>query len=232
MQFPDTKLKRIALYETVADELEKTILEDETRERRLPSEQYLADRFGVSRPVIREALKILKERGFIDSHQGAQSVITLPGADTLMRSVDRIVKGRNISALQLYEIRTALEVLSATLAAQNAGNEDIEELKRLNKEFEDKSHTTTELSRFDIDFHLGIAEASGNALLKIMIEAISPILFSIFEKTISEFKTEPTGVVFHNSLIAAIEKGDSEEASRLMKEHIELSYKNFEFCDK
>ena len=78
-------LTRTNLYEQVADHLEEMILSDDDlkEEDKLPSETALAEQFGVSRNVIRESLKLLKERGLIDSRNGTGSYITKPEAENI-----------------------------------------------------------------------------------------------------------------------------------------------------
>ena len=83
---------RNAMYEVIADKIEEMILSDEMQaSEKLPSEAVLSEKFGVSRPVVREALNTLRERGLIASRQGAASVITEPDADTLLRNFNRII---------------------------------------------------------------------------------------------------------------------------------------------
>ena len=89
----DYGIERKALYEMIADKLELFIMNDTSKaSKKLPSEQYLADSFGVSRPVIREALKILKERGLVEMRQGSATVISEYSAEHFCRTVKRMVQ--------------------------------------------------------------------------------------------------------------------------------------------
>ena len=80
------------LYEQIADYLEDMILNNKTmqEEKKLPSEQALAVTFGVSRNVVREALKLLKERGLIELRNGTGAYITKPEASNISDVVSRI----------------------------------------------------------------------------------------------------------------------------------------------
>lgn len=234
----DYTIERKALYEIIADRMEEMILSDTTKiSQKLPSEQQLADSFGVSRPVIREALKILKERGLISSRQGASSVITDYDTDAFIKSINRITCMKNVSPAQIYQIRTVLEVLSAKLAAENPDKSRLNALKERNRTMEDRwlsregsEEAIKERARLDAEFHSAVAGMSGNPLLHYMTEALSSLLIPVIEKTICD-ETAKDGISFHDRIIAAIESGDVDKASALMRDHLMLSIRNYEFMN-
>lgn len=234
----DYSIERKALYEIIADRMEEMILSDTTKiSQKLPSEQQLADSFGVSRPVIREALKILKERGLISSRQGASSVITDYDTDAFIKSINRITCMKNVSPAQIYQIRTVLEVLSAKLAAENPDKSLVEELKVRNRSMEARwseagsfEEAVRERARLDAEFHSMIAGMSGNPLLQCMTEALIPLLIPVFEKGLCD-ETAKDGTCFHDKIIAAIESGDADKASTLMRNHLMISIRNYEFMN-
>ena len=123
-----------SLCEVIADKLEYAIFNDKTINKgKLPSEMQLANAYGVSRPVIREALKILKARGLIDSRQGAPTTVVEYKVEDLQKNLARISKMKNISSTEVYAVRLALEVASARYAAQNATEEDLFALRKMNE---------------------------------------------------------------------------------------------------
>ena len=80
----DFAVSRVNLYEQIAGRLEEWILAHNFKEQeKLPSEQALAEEFNVSRNVVREALKLLKERGLVDSRNGTGSYVTKPDVENL-----------------------------------------------------------------------------------------------------------------------------------------------------
>ena len=150
-----------SMYETIADKIEHLILTEKMHtDSKLPSEQYLADSFGVSRPVIREALKLLRERGLITSRQGAASVITEPCSDILEKNLGRIILMKNVSPLQVYEIRSVLEELSVRKAAECFTEKDIEELYAASDVVKASIGKMPLRAETDIAFHKRIAEIS------------------------------------------------------------------------
>ncbi len=222
------RLQKVALYEVVADKLENIILNDISElPQKLPSEQYLADSFGVSRPVVREALKILKERGLVESRQGTPTVITECDAEQVKNTLNRVACTKNILPHDTYQVRAALEFLSVRLAAQNPDEEMLEKLRLINSQIKENKDKIEEYSKLDVEFHNTIAKMSKNPLLEIMCSALFSILEPIIEKTISDV-TAQSGISFHDKIITAIKNGDEDRAGELMQAHLALSKRNFE----
>lgn len=229
MDNSDFDISRKALYEVIADKLEMMILSDNTKiSQKLPSEQYLADSFGVSRPVIREALKILKERGLIESRQGASSVITDYSTENFAKSVSRIAHMKNATPDQIYQIRNVLEVLSVKLATENCDSNGLAALKELNRRMRECGNDMKMRSQLDVEFHAAIAKMSKNPLLEFMTSSLASLLLPLIEKSMDSV-TDIDGILSHDKLISAISDGDSAKACDLMRAHLILSMRNFEF---
>lgn len=109
--------KKDHLYEIVADNLEKDIVSGIFTERRLPSEQMLSTRYGVSRTVIREALKILTERRMVSVTAGSGAYITRPDAYDLSIVFNRLIQTHDIDYMDAYDVRIVLEAAAAAACA-------------------------------------------------------------------------------------------------------------------
>lgn len=119
-------LQKDHLYEQVADLLEQQILNNYEDGARLPSEQHLAEEYSVSRTIIRESLKLLKERGLIDSKTGSGSYVTRPEAQNIADVVYRIIQMDQIDYVSVFDMRMILEMESISRAVNHvttAGNE-------------------------------------------------------------------------------------------------------------
>lgn len=135
LQNIDYEVKRENLYETVAEKLEDSILSGNTQVgERLPSEQALAESFGVSRNVMRESLKLLKERGLIDSRMGGGSYITKPESSDLVNVVNRIILMDNIDYEQVFQMRGILESAACSLAAVKCTQQQVARLEMMNRQ--------------------------------------------------------------------------------------------------
>ena len=227
----EIQLQHQALYEQIADKLEFMILNDHSKlDTKLPSEHFLSDMFGVSRPVIREAIKLLKERGLIQSRQGAASVISAPDEETLSKNMNRIVRTQEIAPEQVYQLRIVLETFSASLAAQNAQEEQLKPLRRL-LDKEASCQNVEEIVETDLNIHREIASASGNLLLEMMLSSILTIL----KPVITRLKENPVliddGAQFHKKIYQAIKNKDSQAASELMQAHLVMSARNYEYME-
>ena len=120
-------IERQRLFMEVSEQLEKMILSGLYKPgHKLPSEQTLANEFGVSRNVIREAYKSLMERGLVSVKQGKGTFVTAPHLNLVAQALNRFIQStEKTSHTNLYEIRRVLEVASVKLAAKRANNEDL-----------------------------------------------------------------------------------------------------------
>ena len=117
-KFEVDSVKKNNLYESIADTIEAMILDDTLKVgERLPSEAAMAESFGVSRNIIREAMKILKERHLVELRNGDGARVVKPDSSSLKDVVNRMVIMGSLSLSEIYELREALEVSAAGLAA-------------------------------------------------------------------------------------------------------------------
>ena len=143
---------------------------------RLPSTATLLVQFGVSRPVIREALKTLEGRGIIQISNGRSAVIQPVTADVLKTFFKRAVIFENDNLRDVFEVRYAIEVQSARLAAQRRSNEDVEVLNSLVCEMRRAMTDAERYTELDLEYHQRIADASGNQLITYMVHSIRDAL--------------------------------------------------------
>ena len=222
------KLVKKSLYEQIADYLEDMILNDaEFKEgQKLPSEQALAEKFGVSRNVIREALKILKERGLIDPRNGTGSYITKPEANNLSDTLCRMISMSDVDYHDIYEIRIILETASAKRAALRATEDDLERMEQLLEKLKDRSLSVEERREYDFEFHIAIAEAAGNPLLVVLIQTMKNIFLEMIEKGIFISGGIEDAITRHNNILEALKAKDPVMADHMMYDHLHFSEKN------
>src|SRR5581483_2370929 len=123
------KIERQRLSHQVADQVEEAIIGGRFKiGSRLPSEQALAGQFGVSRNVVREALKIVQERGLVQIVNGSGAYVAQPDSGATRDALGRYLRlvGTDSSFRSLYEVRKILEGANARLAAERAGASDLE----------------------------------------------------------------------------------------------------------
>lgn len=218
------EIKKSNLYETIAEKLEKLILDDMLKiGDKLPSEQVLAVNFGVSRNVIREALKILKERGLIDVRSGEGAYIVKPKSKILGDMVNRIVIMGDIDFKDVYELRFALEVTACGLAAERMLDDDIEELENIVEEMRNNIQKVDDWVDLDLKFHTKIAKSTKNPLFYSFIKPLAGALCSIIEKGYNSPGACEEGIKGHMLITGAIRKRDRILAENAMLEHLKRS---------
>ena len=215
------------LYEQVANHLEQVILDPTIAiQKKLPSEQALATQFSVSRTVIREALKLLKERGLIIQKNGDGSYITKPRTDTVSSAISRIIHMDNIDNDDLHGMRIILEVAASRLAAQNASPVEIERLSEIVTTMQNRKLPLNERVQMDADFHIALARASRNELLVMFVETMTILLKDYMAKGVLLPGGIDDGLIRHSRVIKAIASGDPDQAEEAMRDHLKVSRQN------
>lgn len=174
-----TKVIRGTLAEQVAGRLLEYISSQHMKERDLlPSETSLAGSFGVSRPVIREALKNLEGQGVIEIINGKGALIRPIDSDPLRLFFQRAMQMERSTMLELMEVRKGLEVQCAQLAAQRGTEADLLQIRQVTKAMQQNLDNLEEYTRLDVEFHLQIARATHNTMLVYLVESIRDVLRS------------------------------------------------------
>ena len=221
-------VERVNLYESIAKNLEEMILNDSSQiGQKLPSEQTLATNFGVSRNVIRESLKILKERQLITLHVGEGAYINKPSDQSVTDMLNRIVLMDNIDPIKIYELRSILEVSACRLAAENGHDADFDELEAINARMRESKDDIDQRIALDLEFHGMIARLSRNPLLEIFERSIANLVAPVLRTALLPSGGNADGIVDHRRMIETLRTGDAERAALLMSEHLTKSTQNY-----
>src|SRR4051794_16158591 len=167
------KIERKRLPELVANQIEEAIIAGEYPvSSQLPSEQQLANQFGVSRNVVREAFKFLKERGLISIMNGSGAYVSRPSSEQTSSALGRYMRllGAHDSIEMLYEARHLLEGANVRLAALRADANDLQTLSECLQRMREHAGSIERWSEADLDFHLAIAKATHNPFLAVLLE--------------------------------------------------------------
>lgn len=220
-------LKRTPLYEQIAGTLEEFIISIGIEEYRLPSEFELAAQYQVSRTVIREALKLLKERGLVSMRVGDGLYTTRP-KNALSAVMNRIVRFDHIDDTQIAGVRTILEEASCRQAVLNATNEDFDLLESITRAMEASMEDYDRRALFDYQFHYTLAKIGKNELLTDIIESIMDILQDYIKRRLTSFPPgNQQGIDDHYQILKALRKRDGEAAVLLTRKHLESSYRQY-----
>ncbi|HWC21240.1 MAG TPA: FCD domain-containing protein [Flexivirga sp.] len=198
----------------------------------LPAERDLAQRVGVSRPAVREAVRTLEASGVVRSAVGAGAAggtrITGVPHTALTRLLRLHVALASFPTTDVTEVRVALERLSTRLASRRASAGDVAQMQQLLVAMDDDELTMAEFNDYDTGLHVAIAEAAGNRLASDLTIAIResmrlPILSGLAALD-SWTDTREILRAQHHAVVAAISAQDAEHAVTLMEEHIRTAY--------
>ncbi|MGB3814528.1 MAG: FadR/GntR family transcriptional regulator [Shinella sp.] len=190
-------------------------------DERLPTEHDLAIEFEVSRPIVREALRRLREQGFIYSRRGAGSFVRAVG----MREPLGFGQLENVAdLLNCYEFRLTVEPAAAAAAAERHDAENLVAIRQALELMRDATNRQSHREDADFQFHLAIARAAQNSYFYTAMEALKDHIAVGMKFHGASIKRETTGLtrVFaeHESIAEAIAARDGATARRLMHEHL------------
>ena len=189
---------------------------------RLPSERLLAEQFSVSRPVVREAIQRLRERGLVHVAPGSGTYLRESSALDWARPLDAVGRHRAATTRQLVEARVMLEQQAVRLSAERATPDEIDDLRRALAAF-DTATNVIDRARRDIAFHALLAKSSHNPVIVMMFGAIAPLVFEVMLRSLDDPQVMATGAPLHASTLNAIRDGDGEAAAAFMADHINLA---------
>ncbi len=185
----------------------------------LQGERALASAHGVSRPMVREALRNLAGRGLIEISPGRGTFVKGVTGFGRLDSVDVM---REATARQLVEARVILESQTSRLAAARATEREIEimsaALERLSQSTE-----VVERGRLDLAFHLTIARASHNPVLEAMLRSIAPLMVELILRSLGDGTTAKLSHPRHQECLDAIRRGDGDAAEEAMVAHLRVA---------
>lgn len=194
---------------------------------RLPPEKELMKTLGVSRPVLREALRSLEMAGAIEIRPGLGAVVRDPRTDPMINpEVLSLVlqKGRELD--QLHEVRLINEVAIAGLAAERATPEDLDRLEtcvEALRQAKDLQATIEPAHRF----HLALAEAAHNPLLLQVIMPVLQLLQAHIQERGNPLFSLEDEYLLHRDLLRAVQSGEPEPARAEMERHLNVSLRRW-----
>jgi len=212
------------LYEQIVEQVEASILKGQLKPGdQLPAERDLAQRFGVSRTAVREAVKALREKGLVEAYTGRGTFVTNGTSQSMRQSLDLIIKiNQQEGSMHLAELRGILEPEIAALAAPRIEEQLLSTMREAVAAM-DRSvqlHEQDAYIEADLDFHLALAEAAGNPLILALIDSVVGLLR---EQRIRIFKVDggpERGQFHHKRILETIERRDADGAREAMRAHL------------
>lgn len=186
---------------------------------RMPSERQLAEAFGVGRSAMREAIKALSLIGLVEVRQGDGTYLRKADSALLPEVIEWGLLLGERRTMDLVEARQELETVIARLAAQRRTEADIEELTRLLHRMEQIA-TPAAFVEADVQFHMRLAEASNNLVLRDIHASVQALLRAWIGRVMSTGSSHMISYQEHVPILEAIVLGDPDMAERAMQAHM------------
>ena len=219
------------LHEVLAESMLDVLREEKLllSNGRLPPERELCERFGVSRTVIRETVKVLVAQGFLKQVGGKGTFISQNSVEPLTNALSVFVR-RNAqqSYTELFEVRSVLEVEIAGLAAERASSEEIDYLAKLNRTLATMHSKMDDLSdkdlarynQLDFEFHQALAKCTRNNFFVILVAALSDAFKGTWNQTHHRSENRGHGIEMHERILNAIRAHDPTAARQATRENL------------
>lgn len=211
------------LYEQIVQQIEESIVKGSLKTGdQLPPERELAQRFGVSRTAVREAVKALREKGLVEAFSGRGTFITDGTTNAVRQSLDLMVKiGQPEGSTHLAEVRAILEPEIAALAATRIQESEVATMREAVAIMDRSGKDPDAYIEADLDFHLALAEAAANPLILSLLDSIVGLLREQRLRIFNVPGGPARGQVYHKRILQAVERHDAESARQAMREHLE-----------
>ena len=216
------------VYQDVVGQIQSAILERRLKiGDRLPAERELTELFKASRGTIREALRVLEQKGLIEIKLGVGGGAIVRGVSTdqMSESLDLLVQHRQVSLKHLAEFREGVEGLVAAFAAQRATKGDVDELRNFLAQAHD--HLTQGIShwaefiRVDEQIHVALSRITGNPLFASVLKTVHDNIHRYYES----FLPGDEVVMGENyqdlcDIVEAVARGQGAQAAKLAQSHV------------
>lgn len=223
------------VYEQVIEQIQRNIFNGELKKGdRLPSERELSEVMNVSRPSIREGLRILESMGVIESIHGGGNFICINQEKSLLQPLSMMFTLNNGKYQDILELRRVLEVENARLAANRATEQDYNELKNILDKMKKETYGESSneiLVQLDKDFHNKLSSISKNCLIESLFNTTSMLFEKFIEDARAYIIQRDLGnkLLFeqHKMICNAILDKDEKKAVEAMMNHMNYVEENF-----
>lgn len=211
------------LAERIVSQIQELITSERLRPGdRLPPERELSALLGVSRPVLREAVRMLVARGQLSVRHGRGVFIERPIAEQDLRAA---FAAEQVGLRELYAMREVLELAAVSWAAENATPDDVEVLRAALEELDTAAEAPDfpALQRLDSAFHLKIVEMARNRFLRQTVGVLQEMMHAGMQTTLSLPGRLTASKTEHRAVLDAIGRSDPDGARAAMKAHLDAA---------
>lgn len=225
-----TPIQKVNVVEEIFEQLESMLIEGTWKPGdKIPSENELSETFGVSRMTVRQALQKMKALGLIETRSGSGSYVRQVNPDDSLQDLVPLMVLGDTSQQQVFQFREIIDAESIRIATPIATTEDLSRLEELLGKMKQSADNGDgeKFSEYDLKFHMGIVEITGNPLIIRTNQILQAVLAESMNSVIEKMRFAP-GLDYHEKILNAMKDKDAHLAEKLMREHIRQNYHYFE----
>lgn len=219
----EARLGKATASNMLAQKLQDAILSGELPVgSSLGSERDLKEQYDCGRATVREALRVLRGQGLVEVRRGRNGgwFISNPSQDPIVKSLDRLIHGAAFRWIDLVNAREAIEAGAAEQAAAGADPDKLERLREASVECEQAVHDMPAFVIANLNWHMALADASGNPLFVAFLTSISKAMHEATELEEFDASVRKAVVGIHWQIYRAIVEGDVDAARRRTLRHL------------
>lgn len=215
------RVGRVQVPQQIADRIQEEIVSQKLKPGdRLPSGQELSQQLGVSRQCVREACKMLEERGLVAVVHG-RGVFVLDYAPQFLQSQLSIAALRgNIPLAHLYEVRSSLESSLAGYASQRRTPDDLERMGTALRAMERAVNAPDEFIVADQEFHVALADATHNQLFSILLQPLLGLIQECRKEVMQVEGSRENAIADHSVILGHIEEKNGSATQEAVSMHL------------
>jgi len=215
-------LKKTRIHEEIADRIRQLILERTLPAGEpLPSERVLAQRFGVSRGSVRDALRTLETLGLLEMRHGQGTFARELSVDRLVTPLASVLTYQHELRDELMDMRRMFEPAVARVAATRATDEEMTSLRNLLDAQRRKIASGQSAIVEDTAFHAALARATHNRVAVRLMETLNDLLVESRKLTLKQKGRPERSLQGHVAIVKAVSRRDPDAAERAMHDHID-----------
>ena len=211
------------LVDRIVIQLQKMIVSGELQPgEKLPPERELTEQFGVSRTVIREAVRTLAAKGLVQTQRGVGTTVCQITKDQIVEPLSMLLQTQwgDITVEQLDQVRSMLEVEISGLAALHASDDDLAELTREMESLERAKDDPDSYAEADALFHRALALSTHNPLLVILFDTVAELMRDVRRLVHRHPDLAVRTLADHRKVFEAVRSSGHTEARSAMRAHL------------
>jgi len=214
-------IQKTKVYEEVAAQLERLILDGAFRPGdKLPPERELAEQFGISRSAVREAIRSLELKGFVEPRPGEGTLVRTPSLESLLSPLASLLGQKRELVVELLDVRMMIEPPLAARAARHAAPEDVVKLEAILERQKERVARQELAIEEDSEFHYTIARAAKNSVILKVLDMMMDVLRETRENSLQVEGRRERSLAGHRRIFNAIKRHDADAAEAAMRQHL------------